>query len=119
MSIKIGHIGLGALGTPIAINLARYAATDSPAPLVIFNRSKDKYATIKAEVPDIFEAEDLGEVVKRCDVIFTCLLNDAVAVDIYETMIAAAKEKEGKVVFIDITTLGPKTSGAFLSIPAA
>jgi 3-hydroxyisobutyrate dehydrogenase-like beta-hydroxyacid dehydrogenase len=40
MSYKIGFIGLGALGTPIAINLASYAKENN-FPFAVWNRSPE------------------------------------------------------------------------------
>ncbi len=109
MSLKIGYVGLGALGTPMAINLAKHAFANSFPPLTIWNRSKDRYAVVKEEVSDVTEAGEVEEAAQNCDVMFTCLLNETVADELYGRMLRATKGR--KVIFVDQTTLSPKTSG--------
>lgn len=111
MSPKLGYVGLGALGSPMAINLAKHSSTSLNNPFTIWNRSKDKYSAIQAEAPYVYEAGTVEEVVQKCDVIFTCLLNDAAAEDIYGKMLAEAKAgSHGKVIFVDQSTLSPTLS---------
>jgi hypothetical protein len=108
MSYKIGFIGLGALGTPIAINLASYAKENNFT-FAVWNRSPDKYSALKEAGHDegVFFASRPEELVERCNLIFTVLVNDQAAEAVYGKLIGAVK---GKVVFADVSTLLPKTS---------
>ena len=108
MSYKLGYVGLGALGSQICIHLAKHASESSLPPVSIWNRSKDKYAPIQAAVSDVHCADEVEEIAGRCNVVFTCLANDAAAVETYGKMFNAVK---AKVVFVDQTTINPKTSG--------
>ncbi|RSH87341.1 hypothetical protein EHS25_003250 [Saitozyma podzolica] len=108
MSYKIGFIGLGALGTPIAINLASYAKENN-FPFAVWNRSPEKYSALKEAGHDegVFFASRPEELVERCNLIFTVLVNDQAAEEVYGKLIGAVR---GKVVFADVSTLLPKTS---------
>jgi 3-hydroxyisobutyrate dehydrogenase-like beta-hydroxyacid dehydrogenase len=115
MSLRIGFVGLGNMGTQMANNLGRYAASQSPPlpPLTIWNRSPEKYAAVSTDNPKahFVQGKDAGpeEVVKRSDVVFTCLLNDAVADEVYSRMIAAVGNS--RCIFVDHSSLNPKTAG--------
>jgi 3-hydroxyisobutyrate dehydrogenase-like beta-hydroxyacid dehydrogenase len=109
--IKIGYIGLGSLGSAIFPNLADYAKSNNlPAP-VIWNRSQEKYAPIQQVHPEVVGAKAVEEVVEKCNVIFTCLVNDAAAEEVYGKLVAAlnAREKGTEVIFADQTTLKAAT----------
>lgn len=107
MPKMIGYLGLGNMGFPIANNLIAYIEQNQLPPLVVWNRSKDKYAKIPSaqgvELPeDVLAA--------GCDVVFTSFANDQAATEVYEKLFTAAAEK-GAVIFVDQSTLDPKTSG--------
>lgn len=114
MSQRVGYVGLGGLGSPIAVNLAKHASTASLPALIIWNRSKERYGPVKAEASDVVEADEVEDVVRGSDVVFTCLLNDSAAEEIYGKMFKAV-EKGRKVIFVDQSTLNPKTSGTSAS----
>lgn len=96
------------MGTPICNNLGSYATTRNLPPLTIWNRSKDKYNDI-TDCPKAHFAEQVKELSERCNVIFTCLINDQVASEVYGKMLKGVKKE--KVVFVDQSTLGPETAG--------
>jgi 3-hydroxyisobutyrate dehydrogenase-like beta-hydroxyacid dehydrogenase len=117
MSYRIGYIGLGALGSNIAPNLAAYAQSNSLPPISVWNRSTDKYASLKPSFPeDTHYANEVEELVDKCDVIFTCLVNDAADEEVYEKLVAAMGKGKGKgrIAFADQSTIKPGTAGQLL-----
>lgn len=113
--IKIGYIGLGSLGSAIFPNLIKYAQEQGLAPPSAWNRSQDKYAALNQEYPDIHTAKELGELVRRSNVIFTCLVNDAAAEDVYTKIVEILRStpggvQRGSIVFADQSTLKAKTA---------
>ncbi|RSH78698.1 uncharacterized protein EHS24_002427 [Apiotrichum porosum] len=108
MTYKIGYVGLGNMGTFIFLNLARHAAANKWPEPCAWNIDQSRYDEIRAECHNLVLCGQLEEVVKRSNVVFTCLLNDPVAEEVYEKLFAAVGE--GKVVFVDQSSLKPKTS---------
>jgi 3-hydroxyisobutyrate dehydrogenase-like beta-hydroxyacid dehydrogenase len=116
MSYQIGYIGLGALGSAIAPNLATFAQQSSLQPISLWNRTTEKYESLKPSFPsDAHFAEVVEELVERCNVIFTCLVNDQADEDVYAKLVARLKEAKGKrtgqITFIDQSTIKPATAG--------
>ena len=70
---QVGFIGLGSMGEPMALNLAR-----SGQQLVVWNRTPSKYASFKTSGVSI--AAEPAEVFARCPVVFL-MLSDSVAMD--------------------------------------
>jgi 3-hydroxyisobutyrate dehydrogenase len=67
--MEIGFIGLGIMGEPIALNLAR-----AGTPLVVWNRSANKYDALRAA--NVAVATSPDEVFARCNVIILMLATD-------------------------------------------
>ncbi|RSH94967.1 hypothetical protein EHS25_000052 [Saitozyma podzolica] len=112
MSLLIGYVGLGNMGGPIFTNLVNYAASNNlPAPCA-WNIVKARYEELRPRCPGAVFCDELEEVVMRSNVVFTCLLNDPVAEEVYERLFAAVRENKGKdkVVFVDQSSLKPRTS---------
>lgn len=112
MSFRIGYVGLGNMGGPIFTNLVKYATSNNlPAPCA-WNIVKARYDELRPDCPGALFCEELEEVVGRSNVVFTCLLNDPVAEEVYERLFAAVRESKGKdkVVFVDQSSLKPRTS---------
>ena len=113
MAFRIGYIGLGSLGSAIYPNLQAYSSSNSLPALSVWNRSQDKYADIKAQHPDILTAKEITELVDRCNVIFTCLVDDAAVEDVYLKLVAALKGSKEKVTFVDQSTVKVSTAGEY------
>jgi len=62
---RVGFIGLGIMGTPMALNLARHF------PITVWNRSASKYGALRDAGATVGETPSM--VVKQSDVIFTML----------------------------------------------
>lgn len=107
--MRIGYIGLGNIGLPMAANLIEYIQLHQESRLVVWNRTKDKYELL----PNACGVEDLDAFFgTQCNVIFTSFANDSVAEEVYATLFTKAQnDRTGDKIFVDQSTLNPKTSG--------
>ncbi|UQS23135.1 NAD(P)-dependent oxidoreductase [Amycolatopsis thermalba] len=71
--MKLGFLGLGVMGTPMALNLVR-----AGTPLVVWNRTAAKAEVLRAAGAEV--AGSAAEVCRRVDVVFL-MLADGAAVD--------------------------------------
>ncbi|MEO6228957.1 MAG: NAD(P)-dependent oxidoreductase [Ferruginibacter sp.] len=118
---KLGWIGLGNMGLPMAKNLEK-----AQFPLSVYNRSADK--TKSFEDTGVTVAKSLTELVSNADIIFTMVSDDNAARAIYEE-IGLLDSIEGKI-FIDMSTISQELteslakemkakSASFLDAPVA
>ncbi|MBS1513223.1 MAG: NAD(P)-dependent oxidoreductase [Bacteroidetes bacterium] len=91
---KIGFIGLGSMGHPMAKNLER-----AGFPLLVYNRTAAKSADFTA--PTIV-CSTVTELVLQADIIFTMLTNDAAVTVVYNE--AMQVDVTGKL-FVDMSTI--------------
>ena len=114
---KIGWIGLGHMGLPMARNL-KNAGYD----VHVWNRSIEK-----AEKSGLPYKESLEELVKEKDIIITMLFDSKSVEEVYKKIFDTCENIEKKV-FIDMTTIHPDTAkwlaeeiikrgGSFLEAP--
>ena len=84
----IGFLGLGAMGYPMARNLARSRpiAPNSPPSLLVYNRTKARSESLLNELgPErIAIADSPEQLIKDCDIIITSLANDEAIKAVYE-----------------------------------
>lgn len=92
---KIGWIGLGNMGFPMAKNLE-----SAGFPLSVFNRTPSKSEPF-TDLSEVYISAI--ELVKNCDIIFTMVSNDAAIIDLYED-IFSLEDLSGKI-FIDMSTI--------------
>jgi 3-hydroxyisobutyrate dehydrogenase len=97
---RIGWIGLGSMGHPMAKNLEK-----AGFPLTVYNRTREKGAdfTEKSTV-----AESIGALVQNSDVIFSILSNDKAVTEVYNDVLQA-NDLSGKL-FIDMSTISQGAS---------
>ncbi len=116
---KIGWIGLGNMGKPMANNLIK-----AGFPLSVYNRSSDKTTDFKDKVT---VSTSIADLVAQSDVIFTMLTNDDAVTEVYNEI--SEQDIEGKL-FIDCSTISQSCSlkiaelikaknAAFLDAPVA
>lgn len=98
---KIGWIGLGNMGTPMAKNLEK-----ANFPLAVYNRSTDKTNDFKGTGTII--ADTIAELVKNSDIIFTMISNDTAARAVYDEILTL-ESIDGKL-FIDMSTISQQLS---------
>ena len=100
--MKLGWIGLGNMGIPMALNLVK-AGYD----LTFYNRTPDKGEELL--VAGAKQAQSLTELVDNCDLIFTMVSDDNAVKSIYLENGILSHAKAGKV-FIDMSTVSSQTS---------
>ena len=96
---KLGWIGLGNMGNPMAKNLIKAGYQ-----LSVYNRSLDKTESFKTEAT---VCHSIAELVKNSDVIFTMLTNDDALNQVYQEI---AKEELQEKLFIDCSTISQECS---------
>ncbi|GAA4165814.1 NAD(P)-dependent oxidoreductase [Chryseobacterium ginsenosidimutans] len=116
---KIGFIGLGNMGYPMAKNLEK-----AGFPLSVYNRTIEKAEDFK-EKSTVYQ--NISDLVKNSDIIFTMLTNDEAVKIVYEKVLTL--NISGKL-FIDMSTISPEVSneiskavkikeGSFIDAPVA
>ncbi|MDQ0594201.1 3-hydroxyisobutyrate dehydrogenase [Chryseobacterium ginsenosidimutans] len=116
---KLGFIGLGNMGHPMAKNLEKAGFL-----LSVYNRTIEKTVDFK-EKSTVYQ--NISDLVKNSDIIFTMLTNDEAVKAVYEEVLAL--NIAGKL-FIDMSTISPQISnemsnavkikeGSFIDAPVA
>lgn len=107
--LKIGWVGLGNMGTPMAFNILN-AGYD----VIVFNRNKEKEQELVAA--GATSATDLQALANEADVIFTMLSDDHAVKSVYnDTDGILAVNGTGKLM-IDMSTVSPSTSRELSSL---
>jgi len=100
---RIGFIGLGMMGQPIAINLikAGYEVT-------VYNRTKSKALQLAELGANIVESPK--ELAEQVDYVFTIVLNDEALKDIILGSNGLINGLKSDSIVVDMTTVAPQTS---------
>lgn len=100
MDAKIGWIGLGHMGTPMSLNLAKAGFNVS-----VYNRSVDKMKDVTEKGAK--GITDMHDLCKNCDIIFVMVSDDNAVKSIFSELLQ--NDVEGKL-FINMSTVAPDTS---------
>ncbi|EXJ76083.1 uncharacterized protein A1O5_00591 [Cladophialophora psammophila CBS 110553] len=104
--MAFGFIGLGNMGSMMSHNLASYAESAGLPKVQIWNRTRGKSEAVAANsYCDV--ADSIPDLVRKCNVIHTCLANDDVALSVYREIFQARKHG---LILADHSTLFPTTS---------
>lgn len=98
---RVGMIGLGAMGAPMARNLARAGLLAA-----VWNRSAAKAEHLAAEL-GVAPVADPAELAQRCDVVITCVSADPDLLDVIGALLPGLTA--GKIV-VDTSTVQPATA---------
>ena len=98
-----GVIGLGAMGAPMARNLARAGLLRA-----VWNRTSDKAAVLAAEL-GVEHAPDPAALAQQCDIVVTCVSADA---DLLSVIDALQPGLRANALVIDTSTVQPATAQA-------
>ncbi|MBI5461347.1 MAG: NAD(P)-dependent oxidoreductase [Gammaproteobacteria bacterium] len=118
---KVGVIGLGAMGAPMARNLARAGLLAA-----VWNRTASKSDELVAEL-GVVRAHDPADLARRCDLILTCVSADGDLLAVIDALLPGLSA--GKII-VDTSTVQPvtaieiaqrleKTGCAFLDAPVS
>jgi len=105
---KVGFIGLGNMGKPMAKNLEAAGVQ-----LFVYNRTIEKMQDF-AEISTT--CNNVGDLVRNSDIIFTMLSNDDAVHAVYETILSM--NIEGKL-FVDMSTISQEGSRTISEITKA
>src|SRR5688572_5697406 len=100
---KIGFIGLGRMGTPMALNLTR-----AGYPVTVYNRTKEKTAPLAQAGAAVVDSP--GEVAKTSEVTITMLSDSAALQAVVLGPDGLLKSLKPEALLIDMSTVDPKTS---------
>jgi 3-hydroxyisobutyrate dehydrogenase-like beta-hydroxyacid dehydrogenase len=106
MADRVGFIGLGTMGMPMATNLAR-----GGVPLVVHDASPAALAAA-GELPGATTAPSVAEVAAQAAVLFTCLPNDTIVREVYLGPGGVASAARAGRVTCDCSTVSPETTTA-------
>ena len=106
MSDRVGFIGLGTMGMPMATNLAK-----GGVPLVAYDASPAA-RTAAAALPGATVATSVADAAARCAVLFTCLPNDAIVREVYLGPGGIASAAARGLVTCDCSTVSPEVTVA-------
>ncbi|KAH9854276.1 NAD-P-binding protein [Lenzites betulinus] len=112
-ALQIGFCGLGAMGYPMARNLAKWRIDHIPGflPIYVWNRTAVKADALLKELGDdaIMVADSLEQLATECDIVFTNLAEDDVVKSVYQTFakaLDASKPTKNKI-FVETSTIYP------------
>ncbi|KAI4864427.1 6-phosphogluconate dehydrogenase [Hypoxylon rubiginosum] len=105
---QLGWIGLGSMGIGMSKNLQKYLSSSAAPPLIFTNRTLSRGDSLKAlgGIP----VESVNDVARKCDIIFSCVSNDAVLQQVANDIVTSGSIS-GKV-YVDCSTVHPDTSAA-------
>jgi len=101
--MKIGFIGLGSLGTPIAINLK-----ESGHELYVYNRTVSRTAALASKGAIV--CENIAALAKECSVVFTIVSDDAALKSICEGPAGLIKHLAAGSIHVSMSTILPQTA---------
>jgi len=104
MADRVGFIGLGTMGMPMATNLAK-----GGVPLVVYDASPAALAAA-AKLPGASVASSLAEVAGQAAVIFTCLPNDAIVREVYLGPGGIVGAARAGLITCDCSTVSPEVT---------
>ena len=106
MADRIGFIGLGTMGLPMATNLAK-----GGVPLVVHDASPAALAAA-GRLPGATAARSVAQVAAESAVVFTCLPNDAIVREVYLGDGGVASAAKAGLVTCDCSTVSPDVTTA-------
>jgi 3-hydroxyisobutyrate dehydrogenase len=109
--IKIGFIGLGNMGVPMAKNLI-----EAGYELTVYNRTNSKALDLKRQT-GVNTVERPAELLPDADVIISMLTNDAAVQEVYTGADGIFEVSRTKpLIVIDMSTVSPETTRALASL---
>jgi len=106
MPERVGFIGLGTMGMPMATNLAKAGVE-----LLVHDASPTTRGAA-ARLPGAIAAESVADVAARAAVLFTCLPNDAIVREVYLGAGGIASAARAGLVTCDCSTVSPEATTA-------
>ncbi|KAI0640128.1 NAD-P-binding protein [Trametes polyzona] len=112
-ALQIGFCGLGAMGYPMARNLAKWRKdhVQGSLPILVWNRTKTRSDELVKELGDdaVTVADSLEQLANECDVVLTNLSEDSVVKSVYQVFAKALEESKPtkNKIFVETSTVYP------------
>ena len=107
--MKLGWIGLGAMGNPMAFNLIKAGFT-----LNIYNRTSSKIQNLKSLGANSFD--NIKELVKNSEIIFLMLSNGEAVREVLTSKNGILDSLSENKIIVDMSTISPLDSKEFYSL---
>lgn len=104
--MNIGFIGLGNLGTPIALNLL-----ESGHSITVYNRTASKTNALKEKGAIV--ADNIAELAQNCHIVFTIVSDDAALKDVSNQLIPNLSPGN---IHVSLSTVLPQTAAALADL---
>lgn len=122
-NFQVGWIGLGNMGKLMAINLANALNNQGAPKLKVFNRTLSKSEEVANESKGVEIVNEIEEIGKTCQIIFSSLSNDDVVKEVYQKLFDSIKKKKKNssnnsnddVLFIETSTVYPDVTTSLLN----
>ena len=101
--MKIGFVGLGSLGTPIAVNLK-----ESGHDLYVYNRTRSK--TVALQDKGAVVCDSIASLAKECPIVFTIVSDDAALKAICEGPDGLIENLSSGSIHVSMSTILPQTA---------
>ncbi len=102
--MKTGVIGLGAMGSGLALNLHRHGALAAA-----WNRTRQRAETLAASAAEFPLVEQISDLINRCELIITCVSTDADLLEVIERIAPTLMTHQ---VVLDSSTVSVETARA-------
>ncbi|KAI1793053.1 NAD(P)-binding protein [Ganoderma leucocontextum] len=126
--LQIGFVGLGAMGYPMARNLANWRKehVHGSSPILVWNRTKAKADDLVKQTGEglIAAADSVEHIANECDIIITNLSDDAAVRKVYDQFAKALEESKPtkNKIFVETSTIYPalavELDSLFSNIPS-
>jgi len=100
---RIGFIGCGIMGTPMALNLKKTGHN-----VACYNRTHAKTQPLKEAGITVYET--LRQVIENCDIVFACVSDPKAARDIVFGQNGILQYVNSKKAYVDMSTVDPETA---------
>lgn len=107
--MQYGFIGLGSLGTPIAINLL-----ESGHPLYLYNRTRSKAQALESKGAIV--CDSIEALAKNCDLVFTMVADDAALKAITTGSNGLLQHLKPGAVHVSMSTILAQTAGELAAL---
>ena len=107
--MKLGWIGLGAMGNPMAINLIKAGFEVN-----VYNRTFFKTQNLKEEGANSFD--NIKELVENSDIVFLMLSNGDAVRDVLTSKDGILDSLDENKIIVDMSTISPLDSKEFFSL---
>ena len=102
---KIGFIGLGTMGLPMARNLLKAGYS-----LVVYNRTSSRMQSLAEQGESVQLAGSPAEVAQNCEILFTMLTADTAVEEVIFGPNGVHAGAQPGLIVVDSSTISPKTS---------